>query len=131
MILLDTHAWVWWLGEPECLSSEARERIEHAASQNEVYVSSISVWEVAMLVERGRLKLALDVGDWIQHAESLPFIHYVPVDNRIAFRSVTLPEPFHRDPADRIIVATALILGADLTSKDERIQAYPFVKAVW
>lgn len=131
MIVLDTHAWVWWLSDPERLSEAARDAIENARASGRLYVSSISVWEVALLVERGRLKLSLNLADWVAHAQSLPFVEYVALDNTIALKSVTLPEPLHRDPADRMIIATALTLGAALITKDLRIQQYPHVQTVW
>lgn len=91
MIVLDTHAWVWWIADPERLSASARERIDEEAKSMSVYVSSISVWEVALLVARGRLQLSMDFEQWIAKCEALPFIHYIPVDNRIAVKSVHLP----------------------------------------
>lgn len=73
MIVLDTHAWVWWVSDPERLSARAREAVDQAAKEGELYISSISVWEVALLAERGRLRLAMDVSEWIRHCEALPF----------------------------------------------------------
>lgn len=131
MIVLDTHAWVWWASDPEQLSARAREAVDRAAQHDDLYVSSISVWEVAMLAERGRLRLTMDVTEWVAYCEALPFIHFVPVSNAIAVKSVRLPGPLHSDPADRIIVATALTLGASLVSKDERIRSYPYITAIW
>ena len=96
-----------------------------------IRVSSISVWEVAQLVSRGRLELTMDVTDWIAKSESLPFLQFVPVDNRIALRSTRLPEPFHADPADRIIVATALSLGGTLVTKDDKLRRYQHVPTTW
>ena len=131
MIVLDTHAWVWWLGNPRRLSPRARKAIAQAMDQGSVHVSSISTWEVALLVERGRLELTMAVDDWLARAEALPFMTFVPVDNRIALTAVRLPPPFHADPADRIIVATAMTLGATLVTRDERIRAYPLVRTLW
>jgi len=131
VILLDTHAWVWWVGAPEKLSAGARERIDEAKESRQVFVSSFSAWEVALLVARGRLHLATDVDEWLGRCERLPFLRFVPVDHRIAIRSVRLPPPLHQDPADRIIVATALALGAELVTKDERLLNYPMVRTVW
>ena len=131
MIVLDTHVWLWWLSNPEKLSSNANQSIEHAVNNNEVYVSSISAWEIAMLVQRGRLELTIDVKDWIAIAESLPYLHFVPVNNRIAVKSVHLPDFSYADTADRIIIATAMSLKAALITKDDRILSYPQVKAIW
>lgn len=131
MILLDTHAWVWWVGAPERLSASATRAVDAAMKAGEVCVSSISVWEVHMLVARGRLILKMDAGEWVSRSEALPFLRFVPVDNRIAERSVHLPPPMHEDPADRIIVATALTLGAELVTRDRRLLAYPPVRTAW
>ncbi|HEX7185445.1 MAG TPA: type II toxin-antitoxin system VapC family toxin [Thermoanaerobaculia bacterium] len=131
MIVLDTHAWVWWVSSPEQISEEAREEIDRAIEREEIYVSSISCWEVALLVRKRRLELAMPVEDWIARSEALPFVQFVPLDNRIALRSNQLPGGIHEDPADRIIIATALTLGAPLISKDSRIRDYPHVETLW
>ncbi len=131
MIVLDTHVWVWWLTEFQTLSVKAQRLLAEAQPKNEIYVSSISVWEVAQLATRGRLELTLDYRDWLAQAESLPFVNFVPVDNRIAIKSIQLPPPLHQDPADRIIIATALLMGAPLITKDKDISRYPHVKTIW
>ena len=86
---------------------------------------------MAHLTDRGRLQLTMDVAAWLAQAESLPFLNFVPIDNHIALKSVRLPGPLHQDPADRIIIATALTLGATLLTKDKKILAYPHVKTMW
>ena len=131
MIVLDTHAWVWWVGRPEEISGGAQEAIAGAIERQEIFISSISAWEVAILVRKGRLELTMPVEDWIARSEALPFVQFVPVDNRIALRSNHLPGEIHEDPADRIIIATALTLGASLVSKDGKIRDYPHVETIW
>lgn len=131
MILLDTHVWVWWLGIPEQLTVRARERIDAAVEAGRVLVSAISAWEVALLVKKGRLELSMEVEPWLDRCEALPFLEFVPVDPRIAMRSVQLPEPLHDDPADRIIVATALALGTRLVTRDTKLHAYPGIETIW
>lgn len=131
MIVLDTHAWVWWVSGSKELSSPAAEAIEEAAADGDLRVSSISAWEVAMLVRAERLELRMDVQDWIAESEGLPFLDFVPVDNRIALHSTALPGSFHADPADRMIVATARTLGAPVVTKDRKIRRYRHVKTVW
>lgn len=131
MIVLDTHAWVWWVNDPQELSPAANRAIDTAREENAIYVSSISAWEVALLVAKGRLQLTMDVEDWIARSEALPFLNFIPVDNRIAVRSTTLPGTLHSDPADRIIIAAALTLGAPIVTKDEKIKRYRHVKTVW
>jgi PIN domain nuclease of toxin-antitoxin system len=86
---------------------------------------------MAMLVQRGRLELTMEVKDWLAIAESLPYLHFVPVNNRIAVKSVNLPDFTYPDPADRIIIATAMSLNAMLITKDDRILLYAHVKSIW
>lgn len=96
-----------------------------------VYVSCISSWEIALLVKRGRLKLALDVRDWLSRCEAIPFISFIPENTAIAVESVRLPDFPHTDHSDRIVTATALTLGAQLITKDEKIRSYKNIKTVW
>jgi PIN domain nuclease of toxin-antitoxin system len=131
LIVLDTHAWIWWVTNPKQVSKDALKEIELAMEREEIYISSISCWEVALLVRKGRLELALPVKDWIARSEALPFVQFVPLDNRIALRSNLLPGELHEDPADRVIIATSLTLGAPLVSKDQKIRNYPHVKTIW
>lgn len=131
MILLDTHVLVWWLGLPNKLSLKAKRRIDEARSKNEILISSISIWEIYLLVKRGRLKLTMDIDTWMERVEALPFIRFIPVDNKIAAKSVSLPPPLHNDPADRMIIATALQENAILVTSDKRIFKYPHVQTLW
>jgi PIN domain nuclease of toxin-antitoxin system len=131
VIVLDTHSWVWWAGDAPELPKTARRAIDAALREGEVLVSSMSVWEVAMLVARGRLRLAMAVDEWVGRAERIAGLRFVPVSNAIALRSVQLPGRFHDDPADRIIVATALSQGAIVVTKDEKIRGYAHVRTVW
>jgi len=122
---------VWWLDDPARLPAAARTAVEEAAADRALCVSSISSWEIALLAAKDRLTFTMDAQDWIAKCEALPFLRFVPVDNAIAIRSVRLPEPFHKDPADRIIVATAMIMGAPLVSSDAGMLKYPHVKTIW
>lgn len=131
MIVLDTHVWVWLVSHPERLSPRARKQVNRAIEENAVYISCISAWEVALLAATGRLQFTLQVAEWIARCETLPFLNFVPVDNRIVLQSVYLPAPLHPDPADRMIVATALTLGAALITKDEKLLSYPHVQTIW
>ena len=131
MIVLDTHTWVWWVSGSTAIPREAAKLLEQGMAEQTIRVSSISVWEIAQLVSRGRLELTMDVADWVAKSESLPFLQFVPVDNRIALRSTCLPEPFHADPADRIIVATTLTLGGTLVTKDGKLRRYKHVATSW
>ncbi len=131
MIVLDTHVWVWWVSGSAPLTPRAEETIAAGVKERAIHISSISAWEVAQLVVRGRLELTMDVADWIARSESLPFIHFVPVDNRIAVRAARLPGHLHSDPADRIIISTSQVLGARLVTRDERLWTYRHVETVW
>ena len=131
MIVLDTHILLWWVNDPATLSKQAKKAIDAAVKSRAVHVSCISSWEIAMLVERGRLRLALDVRDWLCRCEALPFLTFVAVSNAIAVESVRLPDFPHADPADRIIAATALSLGAALVTKDDKLRNYPHLKTIW
>jgi PIN domain nuclease of toxin-antitoxin system len=132
VIVLDTHALLWWAsGDTARLSSVAARAIEEELSGGRIAVSSFSAWELAMLVERGRVVLSMDVEAWLSVVSRIEAVRFVPVDNEISLRSVTLPGVFHKDPADRIIVATARKLAAPLVTADEKIRAYPHVQTLW
>jgi len=131
MIVLDTHAWIWWLSAPAQLSDRARQAIEDAAREPAVLVSSISAWEAALLHQKGRLQFRIPFADWLARAEALPFVRYVAVDNTIAVRSVHLEGELHTDPADRLIVATAIERNARLVTRDRKLLDYPFVDTIW
>ena len=131
MILLDTHTWVWFVSNPEFLSERALEAIQQAVREKAVLISSISVWEVALLVKRQRLLLTMETKDWIAATETLSFVSFIPVDNKIALDSVQLPPPLHNDPADRIIIASAIATNAVIITKDEKIRNYHKVNTLW
>jgi PIN domain nuclease of toxin-antitoxin system len=131
VILLDTHAWIWYLSNPELLSARAREAVDAAKKDGGIHVSCISAWELFLLIKKGWLVLSQDETTWVRRAEGLPFLTFVPVDNEIARLSVQLPPPLGDDPADRIIAATARALGLKLITKDERLLNYDHVASLW
>lgn len=131
MILLDTHVWIWFISNPELLSKTAIEAIHAAIDQKGVVISSISAWEVALLVAKKRLKFTMTATEWIAKSERLPFFQFLPVDNSVAVKSVNLPQPLHKDPADRLIIATAITLAVPVVTKDEKLLNYPHVKTIW
>lgn len=128
VILLDTHAWLWWAGDPMKLSSRARTRIE---AERDLGISAISCWEVGMLIQHGRLLLNPDARTGLQEALSIPKLRVVPVTQTVATEAGFLSSDFHGDPADRIIVATALELGSTLVTKDARIRSSKVVPTLW
>lgn len=132
MIVLDTHALLWWAnGESAQLSAAATSAIDAEMDGGQILVSSMSAWELAMLVERGRVALSMDIASWLDTLSQIDAVQMVPVDSEIAVKSVQLPGDFHKDPADRIIVATARKFAAPLVSADEKIRSYPHVRAIW
>ena len=131
MIVMDTNVWVLFVSNPELLSKRAKRSLDAAMEEKGILISSISAWEVALLVAKKRLRLTLGVTDWIAKSEALPFITFMPVDNSVAIKSVNLPQPIHDDPVDRIIIATAISMGAPLLTKDKKLLKYPHVQTIW
>jgi len=122
MIVLDSHAWFWWINlEHHRLSSSQVSAIENATR---VGVSAVSCFELALAHSRGRLQLPLPVREWFDLALNGSDIELLPLTPTISVRAVELPE-VHRDPFDRIIIATALELDASLISIDGYFAGYP------
>ena len=126
MIVLDTHALLWWLHEPDRLGAKATAAI---AAADTLGVPAIACWEVALLVQRRRYELALPMGEWLAAVRSLPRVHILALTAETAVLAAGLA--MHPDPADRFIVATALQERARLVSKDALIAGLPFVDVVW
>jgi PIN domain nuclease of toxin-antitoxin system len=132
MIVLDTHAWIWFINAPEALGKRAASAIEKARNSGEgIHISCISTWEMHMLVAKGRLSLAIAPEVWVARCERLSFVRFHPVNNSIARLAVSAGGAMHADPADRIIVATALYLGASVVTRDERIKASGLTPCIW
>ena len=133
MIVLDTHALVWWVNGDSQLSPNAKIAIENEQSTDDgiVLVSAISAWEIAMLVKAARLTLTMAVDDWLETASAIEGVRFVPVDNDVGVESTRLPGDFHKDPADRMIVALARHLNAPLVTADTKIRAYKHVQSIW
>jgi PIN domain nuclease of toxin-antitoxin system len=127
MIVLDTHIWVWWVhAAPQLPPAYLRYIQENEAY--EIGISAISCWEVAKLVQYNRLTLPLPVGDWLDQALTYPGVRLLELTPHIAVESTQLPDVFHRDPADQIIVATARIYSCPLVTLDRHIQNYPHIQ---
>ena len=130
MILLDTHVLIWWAnGEQDRLSNTAIAAIE--AEEQQRLVSAISCWEVAMLLERGRLGLNVDMERWLNLVASVPRLQLLPLSPAVAVASTRLPGTFHADPADRFLVAQARHLNIALVTADSKIRTYPHVRSLW
>jgi PIN domain nuclease of toxin-antitoxin system len=122
--LLDTHALVWLLEGNPRLGQKTRDLVFAAAQAERLYVSAITPWEIAMLVSKGRLAFAQEIGEWLKVAFAMPGIRLAPLSIEISVASTQLPGDFHADPADRMIVATARHLGATLVTEDKLILGY-------
>jgi PIN domain nuclease of toxin-antitoxin system len=131
VIVLDTHTLVWWVTNDAELSEKAKKAIDRERAGGEVVISAISAWEIAMLVDRGTLAFSMDIDSWLSTVREIPRVRFAPVDVDVAVKSVQLPGVFHKDPADRMIVATARKFAAPLVTKDLKIRAYAHVKTIW
>lgn len=133
MIVLDTHAVLWWVnGDPQ-LSPNAHAAIEQElrGDGGVILISAITAWEIALLLEKGRITLSMGIDDWLDTVEEIEGVRIVPVDIATAVESTRLPGEFHKDPADRMIVALARHFNAVLVTADEKINDYRHVKTVW
>ena len=120
-LLLDTHIWVKYINGTPDLKPTAVSAIEAARNSGQVFVSVISVWEIALLVRKQRLALPLGVQRWVQQAFLLPGVQLLPFTPEIAIESVDLPDSLNRDPSDRILVASARIEQLRLVTRDKDI----------
>lgn len=119
--VLDTHVLVWWVLEDPSLSGAQRAILDGASAEDPVLVADITLWEIANLTLLGRLELDLPLGDWLERATAPPLVRVQPITSAIAAEVAALPRGFTRDPADRLIVATARVLGSTLLTRDGRI----------
>ena len=128
MIVLDTHAWLWWIAGDPRLSRRARRAIEadHAPA-----VATISVWETATLVRLGRIRLTPDLPTWLARALGGSGVQALPLTVEAAAAAGELPDSFPGDPADRIAYATAVTVGARFLTKDGRLRGYDPARTVW
>lgn len=133
MIVLDTHVLIWWASGDDQISSTAKGAIESELQSDSglVLVSTISAWETALLVQRDKLTLSMELDEWLQEVGAIEGVRFVPVDNDIAVASTRLPGEFHKDPADRMIVALARHLNAGLVTADNKIRMYRHVRTIW
>ena len=129
IVVLDTCAIVWAVSDPRQIPNRAAHILR--AEDTEVQVSAISCAEIACASARGRIEIDRHWRHWFRHYIELNGWTVLPVDLEAIEEAYALPEPFHRDPADRIIVASARLRGAPIITADARILGYPHVKTVW
>jgi PIN domain nuclease of toxin-antitoxin system len=120
-VVLDTHAWVWWLQGYAGLTSRERSGLDNLSRDLRPCIADISLWEIAALYEKGRFVLPVPFQLWIEKAAHPATVRVLPLTPAIAMQLTLLPASFHRDPADRIIVSTARVHGLPLLTKDRKI----------
>jgi PIN domain nuclease of toxin-antitoxin system len=125
MILLDTHIFIWWIDDSPRLSQRHRQIVRERQDDG-LAISIYSCWEIAKLVEYGKLELKFPLEDWLEIALSHPNLRAIDLTIPIIIKSTRL-SGFHKDPADQIIVATSIVLGIPLLTADNKIIAYPDV----
>lgn len=128
---LDTHTWVWWVTEDRRLSKKAATLVHAAARSEGVWLSVISLWEVAKKVEKKQLVLDRPLRQWMDRATGVSGLQLAELTPAILLDSCELPQPFHGDPADQMIVASARHHGAVLVTRDRTLRRYPHVQTVW
>ena len=126
-ILLDTHIWIWLSVSQDRFSQAAKKTI-HSTSKK--WISAISCWELAKLVEKNRIGFSIPVLNWIRQSLLENDMRIADLSPEVAVESTRLQD-FHQDPADQIIVATARVLGMPLVTSDRRIRSYPGVECIW
>lgn len=120
--LLDTHILIHWIAGSIPLHKSHRRIIEAASGDEPLWVSDITLWEVATLHNLGRVEFGLPLRDWLERATAPPLVRRLAITPAVAAEVAALPDTFHRDPADRIIVATARVMGATILTRDDRIR---------
>jgi PIN domain nuclease of toxin-antitoxin system len=118
-ILLDTHVLIWAVEKPEELGKNSKSLLEDG--ENEIFISPVSTLEIAQLISSGRIELNQTLNSWLKKALKNLKAETVPFTHETAEAAYKLPEPFHKDPADRILVATAVLENLSLMTADERI----------
>lgn len=131
MIVLDTHALLWWVSGSSRLSARARGEVNQALRLGPVAASAISLFEIATAVRRGRLDLELPVSEWLDELHRIAELRIEPVGTQVAQLAGGFPASVPGDPADRIIVATAVALRAKLVTADAKLRRMPQVQSIW
>ncbi len=122
--ILDTHTWIWLFEGSKEISSTAVNEINLWGQQGKVFISAISVWELSILVVKGRIILKKPIKQWVEESFQQPGVKLANLDPAIAIESSFLPGNFHGDPADRIICATSRLSNLTLFTRDKKILQY-------
>lgn len=128
--LLDTHVLLWWFERPKRLSAPQRRVLEKASDTRAVGVCDVTLWEIALLLERGRVRLALPLDEWLTRATAAPLVERCGISPAIVREMVDLGATRDWDPAGRILVATARVFGVPLVTADARIVESGLVRTV-
>ena len=129
MILLDTHVLIWMASDPKRLSRKAREAIRDARQKTGVAIAAITLWELAWLAQNGRIQVVGSVESFVRETAARVIVQ--PITPEIAALAVQLPAGFPKDPADRLIAATAIVEGAPPVTADERMRQARVVQTIW
>lgn len=129
MILLDTHVLLWWALDPDRLSAAAAASLQ-AMERRGGFASAISIWELGVKVQRGKLELGLSIAEFTRRIQKSGIIELLPVNTATWLRSLELAWD-HRDPADRVIVATAILQDLPLVTADTEIHRFDGISCVW
>lgn len=119
--LLDTHAWIWWINGDRQLPPDVSAALDELPAEGRPLLSDISLWEVAMLVTLDRLRLTVPLDQWLQRAADPRAVRVLPITPAVALEVTRLPKGFRRDPADRVIVATARAHNCPVITRDRAI----------
>ncbi len=126
--LLDTHAWIWWVQGDVRLGRAALAHLDALPPDNRPSICDISLWEVATLVSLGRIELGTSLEMWLDRAAHPRTVHVLPITAGVAAEVARLPDTFHRDPADRLIVSTSRVRGLPVLTRDAAITASRLVR---
>lgn len=129
-LLLDTHIWIWWLLGSDQLSRSERQDLDQLASRGGCHLAAMSLWEAQMLHSKGRLRLDRPFAAWLREAAAPGIVVLLPLDVAVIEALDQLPVDFHGDPADRLIVATALAHGLQLATHDQAIKSSDAI-SIW
>jgi len=129
VIVLDTHALLWWALDPDRLSPAAAASVREMERRGG-FASAISIWELGIKIQRGKLDLGISIEEFARRIDKSATVQLLAVDTATWLRSLELPWD-HRDPADRVIVATALLQGVPLITADAEIHRFDGIKCIW